>query len=92
MNKKNDQAMSSHIAARVDGLRFYETDLASLDDEALRQLDSLFREHMKTIETLILQINQDEIVATLAKTFELIRKHYIIPIESEMARRWRNAE
>ena len=87
-----DQVMSHHFAARIDALRFSDTDLSSLDDDALKQLDRLFRGHMKTVDTLIPQFDHDEIITTLIKTVDLIHKHYIVPIEAEMARRWRNAK
>ena len=92
MNDKIDQAMSHNFAARIDALRFSETDFSSLDDDTLKQHYNRFEEYTETIVRFMREIDESEIIKTLGATIDLIRKHYITPIEAEMARRWRDAK
>lgn len=82
-----DEAMSSHVAARLDVLRFSETNLSSLDDGALKQLHSRFKAHIESMNDFILEIDEPEIFDRLVTTKQLIQQHYIIPIEAELVRR-----
>jgi hypothetical protein len=86
-----DEALSLNIAARVDGMRYLVSDLSTLSDDDLKRRYETFQGHIVRLSKLIDDmLTDDAIVKTLTKTIELIQATYIVPIESEMARRWRS--